>query len=144
VCLTTEAPCITVTKTCTTAVVGAPQTISGAVTNCGNVTLSNITIVDSIVGSITNVPLLAAGDFVLYSKTVTAVCGGNTNVVTATGTSPCGSPAPAHATNVCLTTEAPCITVTKACSTALVGAPQTISGAVTNCGNVTLTNITVV
>src|SRR5205085_2312713 len=112
VCVTTEAPCISVTKNCTTALIGAPQTISGAVTNCGNVTLSNVTIVDSIVGSITNVPVLAAGDFVLYSKTVTAVCGGNTNVVTATGSSPCGSAVQAKATNVCVATENPCVTIT--------------------------------
>src|SRR5204863_2792689 len=91
VCAVTEVPCITVTKSCTTALVGAPQTISGAVTNCGNVTLTNIIVVDNVVGPITNVTSLAPGSFFLYSKTVTAVCGGNTNVVTAAGISPCGS-----------------------------------------------------
>src|SRR5204863_225362 len=101
VCAVTEVPCIAVTKVCTTAVVGAPQTISGSVTNCGNVTLTNVLVVDNVVGSITNVPTLAAGGFFLYSKTVIAVCGGNTNIVTATGTSPCGSAALARATNVC-------------------------------------------
>src|SRR5205823_106213 len=137
-------PCLTVTKTCTPAIVGQPQTISGAVTNCGNITLTNISVTDNVVGAITNVSSLAPGGFFLYSKTVTAFCGGNTNILPAAGTSSCPLPVSACATNACVVSETPCITVTKTCTTAVVGAPQTISGAVTNCGNVTLTNVLVV
>ena len=48
--------CLAVTKTCQTAVVGQSQLISGTVTNCGNVTLTNITVSDNIAGAITNGP----------------------------------------------------------------------------------------
>ena len=142
-CVVTEAPCILVTKNCTTNVVGQPQTISGFVTNCGNVTLTNIVVTDNVVGAVTNISSLAPGAFSNYSKTVTAVCGGNTNVVTASANSACGTPVLARATNTCVVTEAPCIAVTKNCATVVVGQPQTISGFITNCGNVTLTNIVV-
>lgn len=145
-CDVCTSPCIGVTKNCTTAVIGQPQTISGIVTNCGDVPLTNIVVSDSVIGAITNVPYLTNGAFFAYSKTVTAPCGANTNVMTATATGVCGTPVVAHATNTCLVTENPCIAITKNCITnSLVkaGDPVTFSGIVTNCGDVPLTNVVV-
>jgi len=143
-CSNVITPCISVTKACTPAIVGASQTISGVVSNCGNITLTNIIITDNVIGAITNFTgSLAPGASFGYSATFTAVCGGNTNTVTARGTSICGVNVTNTATAVCPVTEAPCIVVSKACTPAIVGANQTISGVVSNCGNVPLTGVAV-
>src|SRR5207253_1883282 len=142
-CLVTESVCLAVTKTCQTAVVGQSQLISGTVTNCGNVALTNITVSDNIAGAITNGVTLAPGAAFPLHDALPTSCGGNTNIVTATGTSSCGTLATGTATNTCLVTESVCLAVTKTCQTAVVGQSQLISGTVTNCGNVALTNITV-
>ncbi len=145
VCAVTSTPCIAVTKNCTTNLVGTTQTITGVVTNCGNITLTNIIVTDNIVGAITNISSLLPGASTTYSKSFTAVCGGNVNTVTAIGTSTCGQSVTNSATATCVVFENPCITVTKNCNGPIVvGGTQTISGVVSNCGNVTLTNVVVV
>lgn len=53
--------CLAVTKACTSATTGQPQTISGVVTNCGSIAITNIAGTDNIYGSVTNIASLAAG-----------------------------------------------------------------------------------
>jgi hypothetical protein len=144
VCVVTENPCIRVTKSCDTVVLGQGNTVSGVVSNCGNITLTGISVVDNLYGTLTNGITLAPGASANYSRLVTnANCGNFTNIVTATGNSTCGS-ATNRATNVCVVTENPCLRVTKSCDTVNIGQANLVSAAVTNCGNVTITNITVV
>src|SRR6185436_12145802 len=84
--------------------------------------------------------------------------GNFTNVVTASGVSPCGpqplsqedggGPAPgtlvqAQSTNVCVVTANPCLGVTKTCDTVTIGQSNTVTAVVTNCGNVAITGISV-
>jgi len=138
-------PCIAVTKLCTgPVVVGSPQTISGTVSNCGNIQLTNIIVTDNILGPVTNIVSLDPGASVTYSLTFTAGCVGNTNTVTARGTSLCGASVTNSATAPCLVTENPCIAVTKNCNPSVVqaGGTVTFSGIVTNCGDIALTNVT--
>jgi uncharacterized membrane protein len=140
-CVVTASPCIAVTKSCDTVTIGSPNHISGVVSNCGNVTLTNIVITDSLYGSVASFASLAPGVSQPYSKTVTNTCGNFPDTVTASGRSVCGTPVQATAQATCVVTESPCIAVTKNCDTVAVGSANTISGVVSNCGNVTLTNI---
>jgi len=142
-CVVTEAPCIQVTKNCDTVVIGSANTVSGAVTNCGNVTLTNIVITDNLYGPLATIASLAPGASQNYSRLVTNSCGNFPNTVTASARSVCGTPVSATATNVCVVTENPCIEVTKSCDRVNFGTPNTITALVTNCGNVRLTGITV-
>jgi len=137
-------PCLQVTKNCDTVVIGSANTVSGSVTNCGNITITNIVISDNLYGTLVTIPTLAPNSSQTYRALVTNnTCGNFLNIVTASGTTVCGAPIQAQATNTCVVTEAPCIAVTKNCDTVVVGLPNTVSGVVSNCGNVTLTNIVV-
>src|SRR4030095_16700599 len=105
-----ENPCINVTRNCPASTNGLPQTISGIVTNCGNVTLTNVVITDSVLGTITTVATLPPNGTASYSRTFTAVCPGNTNFTTAAATSICGTRVTANATHPCITRcPPPCI-----------------------------------
>jgi len=145
-CNVCSTPCISVTKNCSPAVnPGSLQTISGVVTNCGNVPLTNIVVTDNILGAVTNIALLNTNSSVAYSLSFTANCNGNTNIVTARGTSVCGGSVTNTATAACLVTSTTAIVVSKNCSPSPVipGVSQTISGSVSNAGSITLTNIIV-
>jgi hypothetical protein len=161
-------PCITVTKNCDTVALGSLNTVSGAVTNCGDVTLTNITIVDNVYGSLTTIASLAPGAGETYSVQVSnAACGSFPNTVTATGTTVCGTNISATATNTCVVTCPPNICITKGvvcapsdgsdCGPGLAYAPSATGAAgptnqasfcyeivVWNCGSDVLTNVTVV
>src|SRR5262249_15292931 len=131
------------TKNCDTVVIGAANTISGVVSNCGNVTLTNIVITDNRYGSVASFVSLTPGASQSYSKTLTNTVDSIRETVTASGSSICGTPIQATDNAVCTVTENPCIAVTKNCDTVVIGAANTISGVVSNCGNVTLTNIVI-
>jgi hypothetical protein len=145
-CSNVITPCIFVTKTCPgPVVVGGTQTISGIVSNCGNITLTNVILDDNIIGAVTNFATLVPGQSFPYSKSFTAGCANNTNTVTARGTTICGVNITNTATAICAVTESPCIAVTKNCAPPVintVGGIETFSGVVSNCGNITLTNVT--
>ena len=75
------------------------EPVSGEVSNCGNVTLTNMVISSSLYGPISqHCDLGARGDEFLL-KLVTNTCGSFPNTVTATGRSTCGTQVSATATN---------------------------------------------
>lgn len=157
VCTVVSSPCIGVTKTCPGSIPYGTTSyvIGGVVTNCGNVPLVGVVVVDNnattnVNDDITiNIGTLAAHASAAYTatNTVPVTCGPFTDRVVATGTGLCGGVV--NATNNCTTTvtTAPCIGVTKICPSQALPIGTTsfvVSGVVTNCGNVLLTNVVVV
>jgi len=152
-CPVVTTPRLVVTKACPTnlAAPGGTAVFSGTVSNAGNVTLTNVIVVNNrptnstpVIGPIT----LAPGQSTNFtgSEVVPANCCAYFDTLTATGTSICGSNAVATATAVCPTLTTPRISVTKNCppNPVPLGQPLIFSGIVSNSGNVTLTNVTVV
>src|SRR5262249_12139044 len=150
--------CIGITKTCdSTATPGGTVHYSGTVTNCGNVTLTNVVVLDTVPGVQTNVQVLgpitlAPGASSPYSSTYTVpatFCGILTNTATATANTICGASVGPRSAN-CTTTvvSTPCLAVTKVCPTVttvnLSSPSYSVSGFVTNCGTATMTNVVVV
>jgi hypothetical protein len=147
-------PSITVTKICTNGV-GENGVIgfSGSVSNSGDVTLTNVFVFNSqpapntpVLGPIT----LTNRQVVTFSGTYRPanICAPATDILTAFGTDELLCTVSSTATQTCSIILTPCINVTKVCSTNLLflcgsnAAPITFSGVVSNCGNVTLTNVT--
>jgi uncharacterized repeat protein (TIGR01451 family) len=151
----TACPSIAVTKKANPTSVCAPGnvTYTYTVTNTGNVTLSNLSLNDNLIGNIKlSVSSLAPGASTTatgtYSVTQSMIDAGKsiTNVATATGTPPAGAKynvtATAQAT-VTIGTAGPSIAVTKKANPTSVSAPGnvTYTYTVTNTGNVTLSNL---
>jgi uncharacterized repeat protein (TIGR01451 family) len=152
--ITTPNPAITVTKTASadSATIGEVVTYSYRITNTGNVTLNNITLVDDKLGEITpNKTVLGPDEYTTAEKVYTVQAddfpGPLANTAVVTGTAEVGSDqVTAEATvQVNLTTN-PAITLTKTASadSATIGEVVTYSYRITNTGNVTLNNITLV
>src|SRR6185436_17374563 len=168
-CTVCTSPCIAVTKNCDTVNLGSGNTISGVVSNCGNVTLVNITVTDNRYGQVTTIASLAPHASQAYSKVVTnTTCGDFPDTVTATGANLCGgAPVTATANAVCHVVCPPCVGITKEVACFLGGnncdtfrefavgvqgthADGTVQNpafcyriTITNCADVTLTNVTV-
>jgi len=132
--------------------VGDVITYDYTVTNNGNVTLTNVTLVDDILGTITLTGTeLAPGDSVTgtASHTVTqddVDAGQIVNIANATGTPPVGPAVEDEDTETVLLNQSASILVEKAASEGpfVVGDVITYDYTVTNNGNVTLTNVTLV
>ena len=153
-CSLLTAPAIVVTKVCPTDTSLAPGdrlTYSGMVSNSGNITLTNVTIVSStptngtrIFGPIT----LAAGESSPYTASyIIPVDSCGTDTVTARGINICSLlPVTSTATTTCPIQTTPGITVVKNCPAQPTphGGLFVFSGSVSNSGNVTLTNVFVV
>ncbi len=133
--------------------VGSPVTWSYAVTDNGNVTLTNVTVTDNKVastsincGSGTDViASLAPGTSQTCTATGTAVSGAYTNTGTVTGTPPSG-PNVTNTSNGSYFGSAPAVGLVKSASITGYSAPNTAvtySYAVTNTGNVALTSVAV-
>jgi uncharacterized repeat protein (TIGR01451 family) len=148
------APSIEVVKDCpATAPAGEAVTYEITVTNTGNVDLSNITVVDDIIGDLSGQfpdTLAVGSDPVTVQVEYTPAPGDGdpvTNTVTATGDWTAGETSDSvSATAECTTdiTHAPGIGVTKSCpQTVAFGADITYTITVTNTGNDALEGVTV-
>jgi uncharacterized membrane protein len=136
--------------------VGSTVTWTYRITNTGNVTLTSLTLTDDKVGGITcPVTLLAPGATTLCTKTGTAVIGQYKNTAIVTGTPTVGPTTPVTDTNPSHYFAAkPTIKVTKytngedadALTGPVVKPGDTVTWTyrITNTGNVTLTNVTLV
>ncbi len=131
---------------------GAPYTFTGTVTNTGNVTLTNVFVVDDmptnntpVIGPITLVP----GGTASFSNTYTAplCCCQIVDTLTATGQDRCsGDTVSATSSAECPLLTTPLIAVFKNCPSGTVplGGLYAFTGSVTNTGNIVLTNVYVV
>jgi uncharacterized repeat protein (TIGR01451 family) len=146
-------PCIHVTKQCNGGPFGYGQPISfvGTVTNCGDVVLGNVTVVDDQAGTLISGLVLQPGQGTNFTANYNPsgnLCGPFTNNVTATGLAPLTIPATVSSTAsaVCTVISSACINVTKTCPTNIVYGTTSyvVGGVVTNCGNGTLVGVTVV
>ncbi len=151
VCPVSSSPRITITKVCPTGTLepGDLLKYSGSVSNAGNITLTNVTVVNNVGGSTSVAGItLAPGESVTYRGSYTIpndFCG--TDTVTATGVGYCsGTTVTSSATTTCPIVTSPFIVVTKNCPLAPTprGGLFTYTGTVSNGGNVTLTNVFVV
>src|SRR5207247_714791 len=147
-------PCIKVTKSCDSATLNAAGQVviafSGSVSNCGDVVLTGVTVTNDkpapgtpVLGPIS----LEAGASAPFSGTYTNTgdpCGPFPDTVTAIGTVGLGvgGTVTDSASSQCTITYHPCINVTKTCdATVPVNTPIHFSGIITNCGDITLTNV---
>ncbi len=146
---------IRVTKVCPTQPVasGGLLTFSGTVSNPGNVTLTNVVVVNDQPApntAVFTVPTLAPGataNFTgSYKVTVSNACT-ITDTLTATAQDRCGGNSIIErVTTACPLSTTPLIAVTKNCPDRPVAPGQLLvfTGAVTNTGNISLTNVVVV
>lgn len=153
ICPVTSAPGIEVTKICpaTPPSPGGVQTFTGSVRNTGNVTLSNVTVVVNRPAAGTVVytaASLAAGATASFtgSYTVPQDDCSVTDTVTATAVDRCGNPVSDSKTTTCPILTTPMVAISRTCPEAPVapGAEMGLFGWITNSGNVTLTNVTLV
>jgi uncharacterized repeat protein (TIGR01451 family) len=152
-----QLPSIEIVKTAdpqTYSAVGDVITYSFTVTNTGNVTLSNVSVSDPLVGlsAITPAPVtLAPGASQVFTATYTITqadldAGKVDNTATATGTPPEGDPVTDTDSESITANQRPAIDMVKAAAPqtySAVGDLITYSFTVTNTGNVTLTNVSV-
>jgi uncharacterized repeat protein (TIGR01451 family) len=151
-CQNALTPGIKVTKVCPTQPVfpGQLLTFSGSVSNTGNVTLTNIVVVNNQPAPNTPVftrPTLAPGEVVSFNGSYTAPINCSVaDTLTATASSRCGVGVSSTASATCPILTTPQIAVTVPCpvTPAAPGGTLTYSGTVSNAGNITLTNIVVV
>lgn len=150
-CSLATTPAITVTQTCPVvpAVPGGLLTYTGTVNNSGDVTITNVVVLNNMSGAtpIFTAASLAPGTTVSFSGSYLAT----TNCVsvstsTATGRSICGAAVSNFATASCSIMTSPLIAVTAACPpTSIVpGGVVTYTGTVRNNGNIALTNVVIV
>jgi uncharacterized repeat protein (TIGR01451 family) len=157
-CPITTTPGITVTKVCPAQPVTPGQllTFTGSVSNSGNVTLTNIVVVNN--QPVANTPIFTVAS--LAPGAVTNFTGSYMVPITfgpvpicsvadtliGTGRSICGVAVTNTVSATCPILTAPAIVVTTSCPTTPVGQGGllTFSGTVRNAGNITLTNIVVV
>jgi uncharacterized repeat protein (TIGR01451 family) len=170
-------PCISVTKDCVlncppnnAAAFGQRINFQGTVRNCGDVTLTNVTVVDQLpAGATAPSPIafgtvqpggtpfngtLRANESVTYSGSYqpggsgAALCGPFRDVITVSGTDATSIPRTVTASDdaVCTVCTAPCIDVVKDCIDTQVpaGTPIRYRFTVRNCGDVPLQNVVAV
>lgn len=153
-CAGTNTPAIKVFKICSPNPVapGEVMVFSGIVSNAGNITLTNVLVVNNrptnntpVFGPATLLPGQTAsftGSYILPAD-----CCGCTDTLRATGADKCfGRQVVSTATVACPTTTTPRLVVAKFCPTepVVLGQPLVFYGSVSNAGNITLTNVTVV
>lgn len=149
-CLGTSSPGIKVTKTCPAAPVqpGGTLTYSGTVQNTGNISLTNVTVMNgsTVIWGPGSLSAGASASFTASYTVPADSCGPYTDTLVAVGLSACGAPVDNSVTVSCPGANTPSIRVTRACPANPVqpGELLTYTGTVTNTGNITLTNVIVV
>lgn len=149
-CPGTTAPAIRVTKVC-----GAPPqpggllNFTGTVSNPGNITLTNVTVVLNGNVTVYGPATLNPGATANFSGSYTVPpdsCGPYVDTLVAAGISQCGDPVTDSVTVPCPGANSPAIRVTRSCPPNPVqpGQPLNYTGTVTNTGNITLTDVKVV
>jgi len=152
-CQNVLTPGLLVTKNCpsTPTQPGTPLVYSGIVSNSGNVTLTNVIVINNqpapntpVLGPITLAPGASTAFTNSYIIPLDS-CGPYPDTLTARATTICGVSLTNTATAICPGTNSPSIDVTKSCPAGLVqpGGVMLVSGTVTNTGNITLTNVVV-
>jgi len=151
-CPLITAPRLVVTENCSVTAVspGGLLTYSGSVSNSGNITVTNVVVMNDHSGStvIFTVPTLAPRGFANFSGSFIAPLDSCsvTSTLTASANDSCtGIPLSTNATATCSLLTAPAIAVTQNCPATLTapGGTLTYSGSVSNPGNITLTNVVV-
>src|SRR5205814_1757415 len=156
ICPIFTTPSIALTMSCHPSLIEPGQllTVTGGVTNIGNITLTNVTVTNVIAAISTNRLIvgpitLAPGAGVAFTDSYTVPldsCGPYRDTVFAAGADQCfGRVVTASDFKDCPATNSPAIIVSKSCPAGLIqpGEILTITGTVTNIGNITLTNVTV-
>jgi uncharacterized repeat protein (TIGR01451 family) len=150
-CTLVTTPRIVLTQNCptTSASLGELLTYSGTVSNAGNITLTNVAVVNNLSGTtpVFTAATLAAGAAVSFTGSYMAPTNcSSTSISTATGRSTCGAAVTNTVSTTCPVLTAPQITVTAVCpaTPVLPGGLLTYSGTVRNSGNITVTNVVVV
>ena len=150
-CPVNTSPALNVTETCPVnpTIPGAVLTYSGTLTNAGNITLTNIVVLNSVNGNtpIFRSAILPPGAGVSFTASyLTPTNCSSTSTLTASAESSCGLTITNTASATCAIITAPQLKVTQTCPVGPVapGGLLTYSGTVTNTGNITITNIVVV
>jgi len=151
-CSVALTPGIKVTKECPVQPVSPGQllTFSGSVSNTGNVTLTNIVVVNNQPSANTpvfTIASLAPGAMTTFTGSYLAPTNCSvSDTLTATANSRCGVPVSDSASATCPILTTPGISVTEICPTipGVSGGSSSYSGVVQNTGNITLNNVVVV
>ena len=129
---------------------GGTLVYSGSVSNAGNITLTNILVVNSETGAtpVFTAASLAPGASVNFtgSYAVHPDCCIMSSTVTASGRGCDGVLVKDTASSTCQIDTAPSLVITKTCSTtaAAPGQMLTFTGSISNSGNISLVNVTIV
>jgi uncharacterized repeat protein (TIGR01451 family) len=147
-CTIDTTPALKITQSCsgTPVAPGALLTFSGTVTNTGNITVNNVTVVNNQSGVVFTSASLAPGQGASYSGNYLAPTNcSSTSTSTVTALSSCGVGVTNTASTTCTVITTPSIAITESCpsSPAIPGGLLTYSGSVSNSGNITLTNVVV-
>jgi len=152
-CPVSPSPAISVTKNCPTTAVspGGTLAFTGTVRNGGNVTLSNIVVTvnrpaeGTVIYSAPSLAPGASANFTGSYATPLDDCS-VTDTVSVTALDRCGNQVSNSTTTTCPLTTAPAVAIGQICPDAAIppGGEMPLLGWVTNTGNVTLTNVTVV
>jgi len=149
-CPILTAPALVVTQTCpiTSVVPGGLLTYSGTVSNSGNITLTNVVVLNNLSGAtpVFTTATLAPGAVSNFTGSYLTPTNCSTpSTSTATGRSVCGVAVTNTVTSTCPILTAPALVVTQTCPITSVfpGGTLTYGGTVSNAGNVTLTNVVV-
>jgi len=149
-CPITTTPVLAVTEVCPVIppIPGGLLTYSGTVKNTGNVTITNVVVLNTLSGStpILSVDTLAPGAVANFTGSYVAPADcSSTSTLTATGQSICGVPVVNAASATCPISTVSQIAITQTCPpiTTVPGELLTYSGTVSNAGNILLTNVVV-